>query len=292
MKRSLTKRGPLRVAGTMIIVLLAFCVFWPLLSGADPDRMDMGNRLIPPGATHLLGTDNFGRDLGVRLAVGGRTSLLVGVFSVLGAGLIGIPLGLAAGYVGRWLDNALMAVVDVFLAFPAFVLAIAVVALLGPGTVNLVIALVAVSWPAYARMTRALTRVERSKDYVAAARVVGGGHWHIMLRHLLPNLAGPLIVLAAFGIGQAIIAESGMSFLGLGVQPPAPSWGWILAYGLKELRTSAWMSSAAGLALLYAVLSFNLLGEALRVLLDPQRTTRGASLLEGRGKPATPAKAA
>ncbi len=277
----------LAAAAGMLGVLLLFCLVYPALSGQQDGHMDMAARLAAPGAAHWLGTDNFGRDLGVRLARGGLLSLLAGIGSIVLAALVGVSLGLVAGYRRGWADAALMAVADVFLAFPAFVLAIAIVAVLGAGVPNLIVALAAVYWPQYARMTRSLVLGEHGKDHIAAARAIGAGPGWIVVRHILPHIAGPLLVMAAFGVGQAIIAESGMSFLGLGVQPPDPSWGWIMAYGLKELRTDPWMSTAAGLALLYTVLAFNLLGEGLRELLDP----RGHAAPVATTTPATGARA-
>lgn len=264
----------LLIIGAVLVLILVFAAAthgW--ISPYGLDQMDMRNRFALPGAAHWLGTDNFGRDLATRLAAGASVSLTIGIGTVIISALIGTSLGIAAGYYGGHVDMVLMRIVDVFLAFPAFVLALAIIAVLGPGTLNLVISLAAIYWTQYARVARAMTLTEREKDYVAAARGLGASALRIITRHILPNILGPLIVLATFGMGTAIVAESGMSFLGLGVQPPTPTWGWSLAYGLKYLRNEPWMSTAAGLSLMFAVLAFNLLGDGIRDYLDPNRIT-------------------
>jgi len=268
------RQNPLLIIGAvMVAMLFSVAAFYDLVSPFGLEQMDMRNRFDLPNATHWLGTDNFGRDLATRLAAGARVSIVICVGTVLISSLIGTSLGLIAGYYGGYVDMILMRIVDVFMAFPAFVLALSIIAVLGPGTLNLVISLAAIYWTQYARVARAMTLTERERDYVAAARGLGASAPRIIVRHILPNILGPLIVLATFGMGTAIVAESGMSFLGLGVQPPTPTWGWSLAYGLKYLRADPWMSTAAGLSLMFAVLAFNLLGDGIRDLLDPNRVT-------------------
>jgi peptide/nickel transport system permease protein len=242
----------------------------PVLSPYAVEQMDMRNRLSGPTAQHWLGTDNFGRDLWTRLAHGSAISLAIALCSVAAAMAIGVVVGLLSGYLGGWVDMVLMRLVDLFLGFPALILAMAMIAVLGPGAVNVAVALTAVLWTQYARVVRAIVLAERARDYVRAAQAIGAGPLRVMLRHILPNALGPVVVLATLGVGTAIVAESGLSFLGLGVQPPTPTWGWTLSYGLRFLRSDPWMSTVAGLAIMLTVLGFNLLGDGLRDLLDPR----------------------
>jgi peptide/nickel transport system permease protein len=263
---------PFAVGAAIVAAILFIAVFHQFLSPYAVEQMDMANRLSGPSAVHWLGTDNFGRDLWTRLAHGAAISVAIALASVAGAAVIGTIVGLAGGYLGGWVDMALMRVVDVFLSFPALILAMALIAVLGPGAVNVGIALTAVFWTHYARVVRSVTLSQREREYVRAAVALGAPEWRIMLRHILPNIVGPVIVLATLGIGTAIVAESGLSFLGLGVQPPTPTWGWTLAYGLRFLRSDPWMSTIAGLAIMITVLGFNLLGDGLRDFYDPQST--------------------
>ena len=251
--------------------------------------MDMARRLAPPSAAHWLGTDNFGRDLGTRLAYGAAISLSIALSATFAAAVLGTIIGLICGYAGGWLDLVLMRVVDIFLGFPSLILAMALVAVLGPGALNLAIALAAVFWTQYARVVRAATLSEGARDYIAAAQAIGAHPLRVLLRHLLPNIAGPIIVLATLGVGIPIVSESGLSFLGVGVQPPTPTWGWTLAYGLRYLRSNPWMSTASGLTIMITVTAFNLLGDGLRDLFDPRALTAQATRLRlpGQAKPAS-----
>ncbi len=269
-------RHPSLIIGAAIVLaMLAVAVFAPWLTRYDPEQMDMANRLSGPNAQHILGTDNFGRDLWTRVAFGARVSLAIGLVSVSVAATIGSLVGLAAGYYRGWVDLLLMRIVDLFLGFPPIILALALIAVLGSGPINVGIALVAVFWTQYARVVRALTLVESEREYVVAARAIGLSSVRILLRQILPNAIGPVIVLATLGIGTAVIAESGLAFLGFGVQPPTPSWGWTLAYGMRFLRTDAWLSTVPGLFIMVTVLGFNLFGDGLRDLLDPKAVSRG-----------------
>ena len=268
-------RHPSLILGAAIVLaMLAVAVFAPWLTRYDPEQMDMANRLSGPNAQHILGTDNFGRDLWTRVAFGARISLVIGVVSVAIAATIGSLVGLAAGYFKGWVDLLLMRIVDLFLGFPPIILALALIAVLGSGPINVGIALVAVFWTQYARVVRALTLVESEREYVVAARAIGLSSVRILLRQILPNALGPVIVLATLGIGTAVIAESGLAFLGFGVQPPTPSWGWTLAYGMRFLRTDAWLSTVPGLFIMVTVLGFNLFGDGLRDVLDPKAVSR------------------
>ncbi len=279
--RRLGSNLPLLVGGLIVVAILFIALFHPWLSPYGPEQMDMRNRLALPSAAHWLGTDNFGRDLWTRLAYGAAISLSIALGSVAVAAAIGTVVGLVCGYHGGWLDLILMRIVDLFLGFPALILAMALVAVLGSGAVNVAIALVAVFWTEFARVVRAAVMAERQRDYVRSALALGASDARVILVHILPNTLGPIVVLATLAIGTAIVAESGLSFLGFGVQPPAPTWGWTLAYGMRFLRSDPWLCTVAGLAIMITVLGFNLLGDGLRDLLDPRGVTR-------RGEGSTP----
>lgn len=254
----------------MVAVVLSVAILAPWLSPYAPDSMEMTERLSGPSRQHPLGTDNFGRDLWTRIAHGARISLVVGLGSVGFATLLGATVGIAAGYFRGHVDTVLMRVVDLFLGFPPFVLAMALVAAFGSGVLSVSVALVAVFWTESARLVRGITLSEVERDYVVAARASGARHHRIITRHLLPRVLGPLAVVSTLSIGTAIVAESGLSFLGFGIQPPAPTWGWTLAYGMRYLRTDLWLATFPGLAIMLTVLGFNLLGDGLRDRLDPK----------------------
>lgn len=253
-----------------MLAILLFALLGPLLSGYSVEGMDMRSRFATPTIEHWLGTDNFGRDLFTRMSVGARVSVSIALMSVGLAVLVGATVGLVCGYLGGWVDLVVMRVVDVFLGFPPIVLALAIVAALGPGVVNLTISLAAVFWTEYARVVRSVTLAQREMDYVTAAVALGASSSRIVFLEILPNAIGPVIVLATLGLGTAIIAESGLSFLGFGVEPPTPTWGWTLAYGTRYLRSDPWLSTVAGLAIMVTVLGFNLFGDGLRDILDPR----------------------
>ncbi len=257
--------------GLALLVVLVFVAMFPgLVTHISPDAIDITDRLRAPTSGHPLGTDNIGRDLLARLVYGARLSVLVAVISVTGAVLIGVTLGLVAGYYGRWADAVIMRVVDIFLAFPVILLALALVAVLGAGASSVMIALVLVFWTQYARVVRAATLAEREKAHVEAARALGAGDLRILRQHILPNVISPVIILATLGMGTAVVAESALSFLGMGVQPPAPSWGWTLAFGTRYLRDAPHIATFSGLAIMATVLGFNLLGDGIRDWLDPR----------------------
>jgi len=259
------------MVGIVVLAVVACVGLFPaLVTRTSPEAVDIASRLAPPSRGHVLGTDNIGRDLLARLVYGARLSTFVAVTSVGGAVLIGVTLGLLAGYYGRWVDAAIMRVVDIFLAFPAILLALALVAVLGAGISSVVIALVLVFWTQYARVVRAATLAEREKDYVAAAHALGAGDLRILRHHILPNVLSPVVILATLGMGTAVVAESALSFLGMGVQPPTPSWGWTLAFGTRYLRDAPHIATFSGLAIMVTVLGFNLLGDGIRDRLDPK----------------------
>jgi peptide/nickel transport system permease protein len=263
----------LAAGGFLVALVLGVAAGAPWITSHPPEAMDMEARLEGPSGRHVLGTDNFGRDLWTRTAYGARISLTIGLASVAASLLLGATVGLVSGYFGGALDHALMRAVDLFLGFPPFILALALVAALGPGVSSVTIALVAVFWTEYARVVRAITLSESQRDYVTAARALGSGHIRVLLQ-ILRRSFGPLAVLGTLGIGTAVIAESGLSFLGFGVEPPAPTWGWTLAYGMRYLRTDMWLSTVPGLAILVTVLGFNLFGDGLRDRLDPRGMSR------------------
>jgi peptide/nickel transport system permease protein len=265
------RRNRSAVAGLVVVaVLVLSAVFAPWLAPYDPYRVNLDNRLQPPGGAHLLGTDELGRDILSRLLYGARVSLWVGIVTVAGAAVIGVSGGLVAGYFGGYRDAVIMRVVDVFLAFPVILLAIAIVAVRGPGLNNVLIALALVYWTAYARVARSVVLTLREEEYMWAARTLGASSPRIMVRHLLPNAAAPLVVLASLGMGTAILAEAALSFLGLGIQPPEASWGSMLNSGMQFLREASFMTTLPGLAIFVTVLGFNLLGDGLRDALDPR----------------------
>jgi peptide/nickel transport system permease protein len=273
LKRAL--RNPsLVVGGVLTLTIVLAAVFAPLLATHSVDQMNMRARFAMPSAAHWLGTDNFGRDLWTRIIFGARISLSIALISVSAAAAIGSVVGLVAGYFGGWVDLLLMRITDVFLGFPALILALAIVAVLGPGVLNVSIALIVVFWTEYARVVRSATLVLREQAYVSAARALGASHWRIIFREILPNTVGPIIVLTTLGLGTAILSESALSFLGFGVPPPQPTWGWTLAYGTRFIRGEPWLSIVAGMAIMLTVLAFNLLGDGLRDILDPRQLSR------------------
>ncbi len=272
--RALRDNLSLAVGGAIVLAIVLFALLGPTLSGYEVEQMDMRNRFDGPTPEHWLGTDNFGRDLWTRMAVGARVSLTIALASIAIAVVVGSVVGLVSGYFGGWVDLAVMRVVDVFLGFPPIVLALAIVAALGPGVVNLTLSLAAVFWTEYARVVRSVTLAQRETDYVTAAISLGASEGRILFREILPNVVGPVIVLATLGLGTAIIAESGLSFLGFGVEPPTPTWGWTLSYGTRYLRAHPWLSTVAGLAIMITVLGFNLFGDGLRDQLDPRGVSR------------------
>jgi len=268
------RRNRSALAGLIVVCILVLsAIFAPWLAPYDPYQVSLDNRLQPPGGAHILGTDELGRDILSRLFFGARVSLWVGIVTVAASGLIGVSGGLVAGYLGGYWDAVIMRVVDVFLAFPVILLAIAIVAVRGPGLNNVLIALALVYWTAYARVARSVVLTLREEEYTWAARTLGASPLRIMVRHLLPNAIAPLVVLASLGMGNAILAEAALSFLGLGIQPPEASWGSMLNFGMQFLRDASFLSTMPGLAIFVTVLGFNLLGDGLRDALDPRLRT-------------------
>ena len=269
--RSPILREPLNVLALTLIALFAIgAIFAPLLAPYDPLAQDLASRLEPPSAAHWLGTDQLGRDIASRLLYGSRISLVIGVVVVGLAGAFGTMIGLVAGYAGGLVDEGLMRLTEVFLAFPPLILAMAIAGALGPSLTNAIIAIAAVTWAVYARLARGQVLSLRRREYVEAARSIGASWPRILLRHLLPNAIAPLLVQASFDMGSAIISAAGLSFIGFGAQPPTPEWGVMISEGRNFISTQLWLSLFPGLAILFAVGSFNLLGDGLRDILDPR----------------------
>jgi len=253
------------VGGMSLAALLA-----PWIAPHDPNAINVDALLLTPSAAHWLGTDALGRDVLSRILHGGRVSLWVGFVAVGISTAIGLALGLVAGYFGRLTDEIIMRGVDVMLCFPSFFLILAVIAFLEPKLVNIMAVIGLTSWMGVARLVRAETLSLRGRDFVLAARVAGAGPLRIILRHILPNALAPVLVSATLGVAGAILVESSLSFLGLGVQPPDASWGNMLLDGKEVLEVAPWLSVFPGLAILFTVLGYNLLGESLRDILDPR----------------------
>jgi len=246
----------------------------PVISPCNPDTINVKEILMPPSPRHLFGTDELGRDVLSRMIWGSRISLKVGFVAVGIAVIIGIIIGAAAGYYGGWIDDLLMRFVDMMLCFPSFFLILAVIAILEPSIYNIMAVIGLTGWMGVARLVRAEFLRIREMDYVKAARSIGASDFRIVFRHILPNELNPVIVAATLGVAGAILTESALSFLGIGVQPPTPSWGNMLTAGKNNMEIAWWLSVFPGLAILVTVLGYNLLGEGLRDILDPRLKER------------------
>lgn len=256
----------LLLVGLAVVMALAA----PLIATHDPNSPDFIEILSPPSANHLFGTDDLGRDTFSRIVYGARASILVGVLSVVAAFILGTVTGLVAGFFGKWVDALIMRVMDVIFAFPSILLALAITAVLGPSLTNAVLAIAVVNLPVFARIARAQTLVVARLDFVEASRSIGAGKPRILFRTILPNILTPVIVQGSLLFASAIITESYLSFLGLGVQPPTPTWGNMLRSAIGFLDLAPWLACFPGLAIFLTVLGFNLLGDGLRDKLDPR----------------------
>ena len=256
-------------AGLLMLLLLGTtALFAPMLAPRDPLSQNLDQDLIAHSREHPLGTDKLGRDLLSRIIYGGRVSLLVGIATVTLSLAIGVAIGSFSGYCGGWIDQLLMRMVDILMAFPGILLAIAFTAVLGPGLDHVIIALCLIGWTGYARLVRGEILSLRERDFIHAARALGGRPKRIILRHLLPNLLPPLLIQATFGLAAAVVAEGSLSFLGLGVEPPTPSWGSMLNDGRQFLLVAPHLTTYPGLALMITVLALNLVGDALQERLN------------------------
>ena len=265
------RRNRLALSGLILVFsLFLVSLLAPWLAPYDPNYIDISAILMPPGPLHLMGTDSLGRDVLSRIMYGAQISLKVGFVAVGLATLIGVLLGSVAGYYGGWIDNLLMRMVDLMLCFPTFFLILAVIAVLEPNIWNIMIIIGLTSWMGVARLVRAEFLTLREREFVQAARALGARDGRIIFRHLLPNALAPVMVSATLGVAGAILTESALSFLGLGVQPPTPSWGNILTAGKDNIEIAWWLSVFPGLAILITVMGYNLLGEGIREAIDPR----------------------
>lgn len=264
-----------RVGLGLSVLLILVALGAPSLAPYDPAAQNLAQRLEPPSSSHWFGTDDLGRDVFSRVVYGARVSVTVGVTVVVGAGVAGLAIGAVAGFLGGWIDLLVNVIlINAFLAFPGILLAIAFAAFLGPGLGNVILALVVTGWAGYARLARGQALKVKELDYVAAARTLGASPWRILRRHVLPNVLPPVLVQAMIGLAGAILAESTLSFLGLGVLAPAASWGAMLNDARNHLFDAPYLVVFPALGLIWAVMAFNLLGDALRDWLDPR--TRSA----------------
>jgi len=258
------------VGSVILFVVIFLAIFAPVISSYNPLEIISSERLKPPDAQHIFGTDDFGRDVFTRVIYGGRLSIQVGVISIALASFSGTFLGIIAGYYGSTVDAVIMRLIDVMLAFPGILLALAIVAMLGRSLPNVMLAVGVATIPVYTRIVRASTLSAKQTDYVLSARAIGCPSWRIMSQHILPNIIAPIIVVTTNGIAGAIIAGAALSFLGVGAQPPTPEWGIMLSDGRTYLRSASWITSFPGLAMMITVLAINLLGDGLRDVLDPR----------------------
>ncbi|MFW0861271.1 MAG: nickel transporter permease [Dethiobacter sp.] len=264
------KKHKLAVTGLAIITVLCFiALFAPLIAPHDPNKLHLAHRLFSPGDGYLMGTDNLGRCLFSRLVFGSRVTLLVGFFVVGITSTVGVALGVVAGYQGGIIDEIIMRCVDILLAFPGIILALVIAGILGPSLFNIMFAMSIIGWTGYARVVRGAVLSVKEREFVEAARSLGASDSRIMLRHILPNVMAPVIVMATLGMAHVILAATALSFLGLGVQSPDAEWGSMLNAGRLFMRTAPHMTVFPGLAIMITVLAFNFLGDGLRDALDP-----------------------
>jgi peptide/nickel transport system permease protein len=267
MPRDAAGRGGIAI----VALLVGFAVLGPLVAAHAPDTIELARRLQPPSAMHWMGTDELGRDLFARLAYGAWPSLMAALLVVGTTVVLGTVLGTLSALAGRWVDAIMMRVVDVLLAVPALVLAMALAAALGPSLTNALIALVIVRLPVFVRLARAQALLLRDRGYTEAARLGGAGRWHIMRHHLIPNLAGIMVVQGLMDVAAVILGAAALGFIGLGAQPPSPEWGGLVASGRHFMADAWWLGVFPGLALVLAAAGFNLLGDAVRDILDPRQ---------------------
>ncbi len=274
--RQYKKNRSALIGAYIVIVLIVFAIFSPLLTSYDPLIQDISNRLIPPSwenggsFAHLLGTDDFGRDVYSRIIYGARISLTIGIVSVGISLFFGVIMGLIAGYFGGYTDIIIMRIVDMMLSIPAILLAIVIVSILGPDLFNAMIAIGVVGIPTFARIIRSSVLGEKEKEYVTASRINGSSNIRLMSKVILPNCTTPIIVQATMGFASAVLEAAGLSFLGLGAQPPTPEWGAMLSDSLQFITTAPWMIVYPGIAIFLTVMGFNLVGDGLMDVLDPK----------------------
>ncbi len=263
------------VGGIILLIIIFMAVFAPYVTTHDPVRQNIRNQLKPPSREHIFGTDQFGRDIYSRVVYGARLSLRVGFLSISFALVVGCLLGLISGYYGGWLDMLIMRIIDILLALPGFLLALSIVAALGPGLENVIMAIGVSYVPSFARMMRSSVLATRELDYVDAAQALGASDWRIIFLHILPNSLSPIIVLTTLSMAGAVLSAAGLSFLGMGAQPPTPEWGSMIATARGFIRVSHWPVTIPGLAIFTTVMCLNLVGDGLRDALDPRLKNLG-----------------
>ncbi|MFY0542850.1 nickel transporter permease [Brevibacillus sp. H7] len=268
--RKLKRNRAAMVGGAIVLFYIVIAILAPMIAPFDPLEIDLGKKLIPPSGEHWMGTDDKGRDIMSRLLYGTRISLTVGFVSVCIGAAIGIILGLVSGYYGKWIDTVIMRIIDVLLAFPGILLALAIISALGPSLGNVMISVGVFSIPTFARIVRGSTLAAKKLEYVDAVRSLGANDFVIIFRHILPNIMSPIIVQGTLRIATAILTAAGLSFLGLGAQPPTPEWGAMLSNGRDFLFTAPHIAMFPGIAISTLVLGFNLFGDGLRDALDPR----------------------
>lgn len=262
------------VFGTLAVLLVLCSVFSAYLTPFDPYLQDLSNAKAPPSAEHLLGTDRYGRDMLSRVIIGSRTSIFSTLLLVAVITIPGTAIGVFCGWQGKRIDTVLMRISDMFLAFPGLVFALAVAGVLGGGLHNAIIALAAISWPKYARIARSQTLAQKEAPYLKAARLAGNSTWKIIFKHILPNIAGPILVTSMLDIGTMMMELAGLSFLGLGAKPPTAEWGSMMSDTRSLLTTAPWVTFAPGIAIFVSVMIFNLLGDTIRDYADPRSRGR------------------
>ena len=269
-------RTTLKLGFFLILVagLLFVACFGQYIVPYDPYAQDLSNALQPPSGSHLLGTDRYGRDLFSRIIIGAQTTIFSALALVAGITIVGTVIGVICGYVGGWIDSLIMRISDIFLAFPEMVFAIAIAGVLNGGIWSAAIAVGLIAWPRYARVARSQVLAMKNHQYMNAAKLMGTRWYKVILKHIMPNILGPIVVTAALDVGAMIMNLAGLSYLGLGVVPPTPEWGSMMSEGCSMLQTSPWIVLAPGLAIFITVIIFNLLGDTVRDILDPKQTRR------------------
>ena len=269
-------RTTLKLGFFLILVagLLFVACFGQYIVPYDPYAQDLSNALQPPSGSHLLGTDRYGRDLFSRIIIGAQTTVFSALALVAGITIVGTVIGVICGYVGGWIDSLIMRISDIFLAFPEMVFAIAIAGVLNGGIWSAAIAVGLIAWPRYARVARSQVLAMKNHQYMNAAKLMGTRWYKVILKHIMPNILGPIVVTAALDVGAMIMNLAGLSYFGLGVVPPTPEWGSMMSEGRSMLQTSPWIVLAPGLAIFITVIIFNLLGDTVRDILDPKQTRR------------------
>ncbi|HEX4994969.1 MAG TPA: ABC transporter permease [Methylomirabilota bacterium] len=270
--RRFVRRRAALVGAVYLVLLIAGALLAPVVAPYDPIEQDLGRMLTAPSSAHLLGTDDLGRDVLTRLLYGARLSLGAACLAVAIATLAGVPIGLVAGYLGGALDDALMRVIDALQAFPALILAMAIAAALGPGLFNVMVAVGIVYTPRFARLVRGQVLSLREEPFVESARAAGASHARVLARHVLPNVVAPVVVQVSIGVAFALLAETALSFLGVGIKPPEPSWGTDVGRGYRFMRLAPWLVFMPGTTILLTALAFNLVGDGIRDAFDPRQS--------------------